>query len=135
MAKSEIGLESMDIEQLQGLQAITAVLIRKKTAQKNRAEGKTFARLKDIPAPKFHAHEFKKTRDIGEWFGRGKTPANYECKDCLETAYYCPTCGYVPGRPHNENYDDIGILSGSRGIKHSCGICRDELGRTVLVRS
>lgn len=50
-------------------------------------------------------------------------------------AYDCPQCGIVLGEPHKEQYNDLGILSGSKGMKYNCYVCEQELGREIHVIS
>lgn len=39
-------------------------------------------------------------------------------------AYFCDDCdGWVSGTPIKEKYDEIDILSGSKGYRLRCGIC------------
>ncbi len=55
-----------------------------------------------------------------------------------ETAYLCKalyscggekdSCGWVKGNPRHENYDDIGPLSGSAGVRYYCKICGKLIG-------
>lgn len=37
-------------------------------------------------------------------------------------------CGWVRGWPKDQEYDDIGVLSGSAGIRFSCQICGMKVG-------
>jgi len=59
----------------------------------------------------------------------------------METAYLCQDmysifskedtpdgCGWVKGKPHEKKYDEIGVLSGSRGIRYYCRICGKRIG-------
>jgi len=54
-----------------------------------------------------------------------------------ETAYLCcgmylqkdpSSCGWVKGDPVEKPYDEIGCLSGSRGIRYYCRICGKLIG-------
>lgn len=58
-----------------------------------------------------------------------------------ETAYLCQDmysifskentpdgCGWVKGKPYEKKYDEIGVLSGSRGIRYYCRICGKQIG-------
>ncbi len=54
-----------------------------------------------------------------------------------ETAYLCQgiyskedpdSCGWVIGDPIEEKYDEIEVLSGSRGTRYYCGICGKQIG-------
>ena len=64
---------------------------------------------------------------------------------CPELAYLCvseyeglagkDTCGWVKGEPRREQYDNIGPLCGSAGIRYYCIICGKMVGELQLVVS
>lgn len=41
--------------------------------------------------------------------------------------YTCPICGVVKGEPEEKKYNNINLLSGSRGVKYYCNICKMEI--------
>lgn len=64
----------------------------------------------------------------------------------LESAYLCiseyvneadntDTCGWVKGAPRQENYNNIGPLSGSAGTRFYCRICNKQLSKYATMFS
>jgi hypothetical protein len=53
-----------------------------------------------------------------------------------EIAYWCSVeKRWVQGAPSGEEYDDIGVLSGSAGLSLFCRSCGQEIGKEVRLRS
>jgi len=64
--------------------------------------------------------------------------------DKTEVAYLCcgmyikedkDSCGWVKGRPKEQEYDEIGVIAGSAGIRYYCKICGKEIGELQIVLS
>ena len=64
--------------------------------------------------------------------------------DKTEVAYLCcgmyikedkDSCGWVKGRPKEQEYDEIGVMAGSAGIRYYCKICGKEIGELQIVLS
>jgi len=62
----------------------------------------------------------------------------------VETAYLChspyskedpDSCGWVKGRPVEQEYDDISFLSGSAGTRYYCKICGKQIGEHRMIVS
>ena len=135
MAKSELRLEAMDLTQLQGLQAVLMGLIHRRRKEQARKEGRTFARLKDIPSPEGHTHKFRFVEYLGDFRLKGD-PARYEC-ECGGRAYSCDNCGYVPGEPRGGRFDTRSPSDGrgSFGTQEVCIVCEEVLGRETFGHS
>jgi hypothetical protein len=67
-------------------------------------------------------------------FGNAEEAA-YLCEEMYSFGKDSSGCGWVRGNPRTENYDDIGVLSGSAGVNYYCKICGRLIGRDVHVRS
>jgi hypothetical protein len=130
MALDSINLGSLSEDELSALQGRINTESLKRKVKNGRERGLSFEKLEDIPAAKDHAHDLKRVSGEG-------AIETHRCssKGCFEKVYHCPACSYVPGEPERRPYNDIGVLSGSKGIDYSCGICGTHLGRVVLVRS
>ena len=62
----------------------------------------------------------------------------------LETAYLChamfikddpDSCGWVKGEPHAKEYNTLGPLSGSAGIRYYCRICGKQIAEYPTIFS
>jgi len=131
MALDDINLSSLSGDELSALQfRIQHESIRRK-AKEGRQQGLSFSRLKDIPSKDQHKHKFVRMS-----FGVSNPTQpikKYRCAEprCFAEAYHCPECKYVDGEPEEQEYDDIRILSGSKGVNYSCRICGTRLGTRV----
>lgn len=126
-------LDLMSITELEGLGQHVASVIVKKKAEKARKDGRSFARLEDIPAPEGHVHEFA-SKPIGDFSHvvKGIKPEIYVCKGCLIKVYTCPTCGVVPGIPEGREYSRRAGFERTRGKEYHCVICEEEIGESVF---
>jgi len=103
---------------------------------KAKKEGRISDRLADIVCDEHGRGVFRADeKPHSLLFSQGY--AAYECRSCIKEnkipskAYHCKICGYVKGEPTDSRYNDIGILSGSEGVRHICRECGGEVGRTV----
>lgn len=74
-------------------------------------------------------------KDIfGLRLGRGYTLKDLEREEPYpsEDAYYCNDCsGWVAGKPLEEEFDNIGVLSGSAGTRLKCNLCETVVEEVV----
>lgn len=60
----------------------------------------------------------------------GYTPEQKE--DPAKVAYFCKYCeSWIQGIPSGKRYDNIGPLSGSKGVKYNCQICDITIGEFI----
>ena len=106
-----------------------------------RRQGLTSDNLNDLRSENGNPFIEEKVGDKG--FGRNGyriAVTKKEAGKIRETAYLCRNsegdgCGWVRGNPRIENYNDIGVLSGSAGVNYYCKICGRFIGKEALIMS
>src|SRR4030042_5918068 len=105
-----------------------------------RKKGITAERLEDLKSES--GRPFVEEKSRGDCWGHNYRKAVVTEKKSfglhtVETAYLCrgmyskedpDGCGWVIGSPIEKKYDEISILSGSRGIRYYCRICGKQIG-------
>ena len=99
-------------------------------------EGVIAQNLEDLKSQK--GEPFREEKSVGLQWGHACQKAFAGSGMAMEEAYLCKGmysketdadgCGWVKGTPIEKKYDDIGILSGSRGTRCYCRICLNLIG-------
>ena len=123
------------------------VLYLREIAKRKRLTAPTLEELKSKSGKPFV--EVKSTRMLGDDYrsAEAKEEVSFGKAKLLlertEQAYLCyessifskedtDSCGWVKGMPVEKKYNDIGVLSGSAGIRFYCKICGKKIGEHRL---